>query len=66
MDVEFKNARDAMYRGTKRRILQRDLLKRKSNAIAFTNEELKTMIESFDENGPDGLQKKIFKSLQSN
>ena len=57
-DVEFATARAA--RDAKRKKLQRDPLKRKVSASALTSDEYKKIIEMWDENTPDGLQRKFF------
>lgn len=57
-DIEFKIARDA--KNTLRKTLQQDPTKRKRSADALKLEEITQMIESCEENTPDGLQKKFF------
>lgn len=57
-DTMFKSARDA--RDTTRKKLQAYLEKRTSSAAALTETEYLDMVRIFDENTPDGLQKKFF------
>lgn len=57
-DIEFKTARDA--RNCKRRELQFILEKRKSSAAALKKEEIEQMIAAWDENTPNGLQRKFY------
>ncbi|KAK5638533.1 hypothetical protein RI129_012828 [Pyrocoelia pectoralis] len=57
-DIVFKAAREA--RNTKRKQLQSIPEKRKVSAEAFSLEEIDKIINSFDENTPEGLQKKFF------
>uniref|UniRef100_T1IRV1 DUF3504 domain-containing protein n=1 Tax=Strigamia maritima TaxID=126957 RepID=T1IRV1_STRMM len=57
-DIEFSKARNA--RDTKRLILRRDPEKRKSRVTSFTAEERQKIIHIWDENTPNGLQKKFF------
>jgi hypothetical protein len=54
-DIEFKNAREA--RDSKRKTLQAIPKKRRVSAAAI--EEDNNMINTWDENTPSGLQKKI-------
>ncbi|KAJ8915443.1 hypothetical protein NQ315_003204 [Exocentrus adspersus] len=57
-DVEFMKARAA--RDAKRRKLQKDPSKRKLSASALSNEEYGKIIQTFDEDTPDGLQRMFF------
>jgi len=57
-DVEFKCARAA--RDAKRRELQRDPEKRKKSAAVLRGEDYKEILNIWDEDTPNGLQKKIF------
>ena len=57
-DIQFKSARDA--RNAKRRILQKQPEKKKQSARALKMDEYNAMINSCDENTPEGLQVKIF------
>lgn len=57
-DVAFKGARNA--RDTLRKKLQQQPEFRKSSAALFTNMEVYQMINIYDENTPDGLQKKFY------
>lgn len=57
-DIEFKDARAA--RDCKRKMLQGIQDKRKVSAVAFTAEEYRKMQKVWDENTPEGLQKKFF------
>lgn len=57
-DIRFKKARDA--RNTKRRILQEDLTKQKVSAKALGIQDIYNMALLWDEETPDGLQKKNF------
>lgn len=54
----FEKARHAKH--TKRKELQRLPEKRKVSASALTVEEIKTIALNYDENTPDGLQKKFY------
>ncbi|KAK4877572.1 hypothetical protein RN001_010078 [Aquatica leii] len=57
-DIVFKAAREA--RNTKRKQLQSIPEKRKVSAEAFSLEEIDKIINSFDEDTPESLQKKFF------
>lgn len=57
-DIQFEKARNA--RDAKRKFLQRDPSKRKQSATAFTQREHLSIINLFDENTPDGLQRKFY------
>lgn len=57
-DIVFKAARNA--RNTKRKQLQTIPEKRKMSAQGFSPIELEQIINSYDEDTPDGLQKKFF------
>lgn len=57
-DIVFKTARDA--RNAKRRILQQNPIKRKVSSSALSVEEHLKMVELWDENTPEGLQKKLY------
>lgn len=56
----FEKARRA--KDTKRKQLQHLPEKRKSSAVALTRMEIENIASSFDEDTPDGLQKKILSS----
>lgn len=56
--LKFKNARDA--RDSKRRALQADPEKLKRSAVPLERSELDRMIQIWDEETPEGLQKKLF------
>lgn len=60
-NITFKAARDA--RDAVRRELQGDPSKRRTSSSAFTSEEYLSILKLFDENTPDGLQKKLFHVL---
>lgn len=57
-DIVFEDARKA--RAAKRRELQALPEKRKSSSAALTTEEISKIVENYDENSPDGLQKKFY------
>jgi hypothetical protein len=57
-DIEFSSSRAA--RDAKRRDLQTNPTKRKHSSASLTTEELSKMIEIWDENTPNGLQRKLF------
>lgn len=57
-DVEFACARQA--RDAKRRVLQANPNKRKMSSIALDNEELSKIVGIWNEDTPDGLQRKLF------
>ena len=57
-DIEFLNARAA--KNAKRRKLQMDSTKRKKSSSALSADELRKIIKLWDENTPEGLQKKFF------
>lgn len=57
-DIEFLNARAA--KNAKRRKLQMDPTKRKESSSALSADELRKIFELWDENTPEGLQKKFF------
>lgn len=57
-DVRFKSARSA--RDATRKILQMNPEKRKESSSAFTHKELLQILKLYDENEPEGLQKKFF------
>lgn len=57
-DVTFKSARDA--RNAKRRNLQLLPSKRKTSAVALTDEEHQAIIKLWDESTPSGLQRKLY------
>ncbi len=57
-DIMFKKARDA--RNSNRRQLQFIGNKRKSSSVSLSKSEIEQIINSWDENTPDGLQKKFF------
>lgn len=57
-DISFKCSR--LARDTKRRQLQSCPEKRKLSSKALSTEELLKMIQSYDEETPDGAQKKFF------
>lgn len=57
-DITFKDAR--MARDTKRKQLQSCLQKRKLSSKALSTEELMKIIQSYNEENPDELQKKFF------
>lgn len=57
-DIRFKKARDA--RDSKRRRLQENPNKRKESARALQLDDVHQMACAWDENNPEGLQKKFF------
>ncbi|XP_023310426.1 uncharacterized protein LOC111691585 [Anoplophora glabripennis] len=57
-DITFKNARAA--RDAKRRKLQKDPTKRKLSALALSDAEYMKIVELWDEDCPEGLQRKFF------
>lgn len=57
-DIDFQEARKA--RDSKRKQLQTIQEKRKISAVAFTSDENMKMQKIWDENTPEGLQKKFF------
>ena len=57
-DLAFEGARKA--RSTKRKQLQLIPEKRKASSAALTRDEILKIIQNFDENTPDGLQKKFY------
>lgn len=56
--IAFKSARDA--RNSKRRILQAVPEKRKVSSVALEKSEYEKMVDVYDEETPDGLQKKFY------
>lgn len=60
-DVQFNASRAA--RNAKRKILQTQPEKRKSSASALNKSEIFTMAKLYNENEPDGLQKKLYHIL---
>ncbi|KAJ3666470.1 hypothetical protein Zmor_001911 [Zophobas morio] len=59
-DLAFEGARKA--RSTKRKQLQLIPEKRKASSAALTRDEILKIIQNFDENTPDGLQKKFYQN----
>ncbi|CAH1366237.1 unnamed protein product [Tenebrio molitor] len=57
-DIEFSSSRAA--RNAKRRDFQTNLTKKKHSSASLTTEELSKMIEIWDENTPNKLQRKLF------
>lgn len=57
-DIEFLEARAA--RDTKRRKLQMDVSKRKKSSSALSTADYSKMVHLWDEDTPEGLQKKFF------
>lgn len=57
-DIEFKLARDA--KSAKRKQLQSNPEKRKSSSVFLKYNEFKKIVDSCNENTPNGLQKKLF------
>ena len=57
-DIEFTEARSA--RDAKRRKLQTDPSKRKASSAALSNEEYNSILNMWDEDTPEGLQRKFF------
>uniref|UniRef100_A0A6P7F496 Uncharacterized protein LOC114326168 n=1 Tax=Diabrotica virgifera virgifera TaxID=50390 RepID=A0A6P7F496_DIAVI len=57
-DITFKEARAA--RDSKRKLLQTVPDKRKMSSVAMTSDEYKNMCLQWDEDTPEGLQKKFF------
>lgn len=60
-DIRFKSARNA--RDAVRRKLQVEPEKRKTSSTAFSHDEFLKILKLYDENTPDGLQKKFFHVL---
>jgi len=57
-DIAFKAARDA--RNAKRRVLQQVASKRKESSSALSAKEHQKIVELWDENNPEGLQRKLY------
>lgn len=57
-DISFKPARDA--RDAARKMLQKNPEKRTASAVAFNHKQYLQMVQIWDENTPEGLQKRFF------
>lgn len=57
-DMDFKQSREA--RDARRRTLQKLPEKRKCSSAVLTDDEYKKMVSVFDEETPEGLQKKFY------
>lgn len=57
-DIQFKSSRDA--KNAKRKQLQQEPEKRKQSSVFLKHDEFIKIVETCDEETPDGLQKKMF------